>query len=172
MPPIRFPFWPFVKTILFACTFMALTLYWLPLQFIREAHARLDLSHPDAIQLAGLLLLALGLVIAGACVFDFAIVGRGTPAPFDPPKFLVKNLLYRHVRNPMYIGAILISGSQALLYKPVITGLLVYALGFWLCAHLFVLLYEEPHLRKVFGAEYEEYCRRVPRWFPFWKSGA
>ena len=166
MPPDGFPFWPVVKTFLFACTFMAFTLYWLPQQFIRAANARLDLSRPDATQSAGLALLALGLAIAGTCAFDFAIAGRGTPAPFDPPKFLVRNLLYRHVRNPMYIGAILAGGSQALLYKPVITGLLVYALVFWLCAHLFVVLYEEPHLRKVFGAEYEEYCNNVPRWLP------
>ena len=33
-------------------------------------------------------------------------------------------------------------------------------------AALFVLLYEEPTLREMFGAEYEEYCRNVRRWLP------
>ena len=30
----------------------------------------------------------------------------------------------------------------------------------------FVLLYEEPHLRRVFGEQYKDYCRRVNRWVP------
>ena len=113
MPSNGSPFCPVVRTLLFAATFMAFTLYWLPQQFIRDAHARLDWARLDAVQYAGLTIMIVGLVIGGTCIFDFAVVGRGTPAPFDPPRFLVKNLLYRHVRNPMYIGAILIGGSQA-----------------------------------------------------------
>ena len=166
MPPSGSVLWPVIKTVLFASTFMLFTLYWLPQEFIRSAHATLDLSDPDRLQYCGLATLALGLAIAGTCIFDFAIAGRGTPAPFDPPKFLVRNLLYRHVRNPMYIGAIFVILAQAVIYKPVVTGLLWYALGFWLFTHAFVLVYEEPHLRKVFGDDYVEYCKKVPRWLP------
>lgn len=166
MPPYDSILWPLVKTALFAATFMAFTLYWLPLQFIRAAHATLDLSSTDSLQIAGLVLLVLGLAIAVTCVLDFAVAGGGTPAPFDPPKFLVRNLLYRYVRNPMYIGALLILAGQALVFRPMVTGLLWYAAGFWICTHTFVVLYEEPHLRRVFGGEYEEYCKKVPRWLP------
>ncbi len=97
------------------------------------------------------------------CVYDFAVAGRGTPAPIDPPKELVIRGPYRFTRNPMYLGVVGINLLQALLFlSPVLavyTSLLL--LGF----HLFVTLYEEPSLRKRFGASYEEYCRAVPRWF-------
>jgi protein-S-isoprenylcysteine O-methyltransferase Ste14 len=34
------------------------------------------------------------------------------------------------------------------------------------CVQLFIVFYEEPTLQKVFGAQYLEYCQRVPRWIP------
>jgi protein-S-isoprenylcysteine O-methyltransferase Ste14 len=45
-------------------------------------------------------------------------------------------------------------------------SVLLYAGFFWLATHLFVLLYEEPHLKHVFGAGYDEYRAAVPRWLP------
>ena len=98
------------------------------------------------------------------CFRDFTVKGRGTPAPVDPPKELVITGLYRYVRNPMYVsGLIVLTGwilwSPSL---PLITALLL----FFAAAHLFVTLYEEPTLKKKFGASYEEYLRRVPRWIP------
>ncbi|RME45188.1 MAG: isoprenylcysteine carboxylmethyltransferase family protein [Deltaproteobacteria bacterium] len=98
------------------------------------------------------------------CLWDFATVGRGTPAPIDAPKRLVVRGLYRYTRNPMYVGVLLvIVGWAAWFATP---WLLLYAAGVATLFHLFVVGYEEPHLRRVFGAEYEAYCARVSRWVP------
>ena len=98
------------------------------------------------------------------CVLTFALLGRGTPAPFDPPRRLVIRGPYRFVRNPMYIGAGLALGGAALFYNSV--WLLAYVVLFLLAAHIFVVWYEEPTLRRTFGEEYDSYCRRVRRWWP------
>jgi protein-S-isoprenylcysteine O-methyltransferase Ste14 len=113
---------------------------------------------------AALALLALGAAIYAWCVWDFATFGRGTPAPIDAPKRVVVRGLYRYTRNPMYVGVLTVIAGLAALHRsvPVATYAAVVAAGF----HLFVLLYEEPHLRRLFGAEYEAYCARVGRWLP------
>lgn len=96
------------------------------------------------------------------CVWDFAVEGLGTPAPVDPPKNLVVTGLYRRTRNPMYQGVILLLAAENLLFPD--TGLLIYALSIAATFHTFVVLYEEPALRKRFGDSYIEYCNKVPRW--------
>src|SRR6266571_370356 len=47
--------------------------------------------------------------------------------------------------------------------------LLGYVALFLLVCHLFVVVYEEPTLRRSLGAEYEDYSRRVRRWRPRWR---
>lgn len=96
----------------------------------------------------------------------FALQGLGTPAPVFPTKHLVVTGFYRHVRNPMYVGVAAIVIGQALLFGSV--PLLEYVLVIWFCAHVFVLVYEEPKLARTFGAEYREFRRNVPRWIPRW----
>lgn len=113
---------------------------------------------------AALVAFALGLAIYAWCVWDFATFGGGTPAPIDAPKKLVVRGLYRAVRNPMYVGVLCCVLGWALLYTS--TALLVYALCVFLAFHAFVRLYEEPHLRREFGDEYQAYCARVGRWLP------
>lgn len=98
------------------------------------------------------------------CFWDFTFKGHGTPAPIDPPKELVAVGLYRFVRNPMYVSGILALAGWAL-WSPSLP-LIVAPFLFFAAAHLFVTGYEEPTLRKKFGAAYEEYCMRVPRWVP------
>ena len=98
----------------------------------------------------------------------FVRQGRGTPAPVAPPERLIANGLYRYVRNPMYIGVLAMIFGQALFLGS--RGILLYGLGMALAFHLFVVLYEEPTLRWQFGAEYETYCQRVPRWLPRWPA--
>ena len=108
----------------------------------------------------------LGFAVALRCVWDFGWTGRGTPAPVAPPKRLVVVGFYRHVRNPMYVGFaagwiglwVVFGHASAV----AITAVAAVALA----VHLFVVFYEEPTLRKKFGAEYEEYCRNVGRWRP------
>jgi protein-S-isoprenylcysteine O-methyltransferase Ste14 len=96
---------------------------------------------------------SVGAAIALWCVFTFAFAGKGTPAPFDPPRRLVMRGPYRLVRNPMYIGATLALAGAALFYGS--WSILIYAGVFLLVLHLFVVGYEEPTLRRTFGAEYE-----------------
>jgi protein-S-isoprenylcysteine O-methyltransferase Ste14 len=113
------------------------------------------------------LLVAIGVLGLGAaiytwCVWDFATFGRGTPAPIDAPRRLVVRGLYRVTRNPMYMGVLTVILGWAVLFRA--PGLLLYASVVWACFESFVVLYEEPHLRQVFGAEYASYCARVGRW--------
>lgn len=110
---------------------------------------------------------AIGLIVVGIAIYlytafwGFALIGGGTPAPIAPTKTLVVRGLHHYIRNPMYIGVLLIVGGQAWLFhsRSIATYLLCLGLGF----HLFVLLYEEPTLRRQFGEEYERYCATVPR---------
>ena len=108
----------------------------------------------------------LGFAVAFRCVFDFGWSGRGTPAPFAPPQRLVVVGFYRYVRNAMYlgfavgwIGLWIVFGHANL---AAIGAVVLAALG----VHLFVVLYEEPTLRKKFGTDYENYCQNVRRWWP------
>jgi protein-S-isoprenylcysteine O-methyltransferase Ste14 len=99
--------------------------------------------------------------------WSFAAIGGGTPAPIAPTKILVVQGLHRFVRNPMYIGVGLVIGGQAWLFHSL--ALAVYVAFMLLAAHLFVLFYEEPTLRKRYGEEYERYRVSVPRWIPKFK---
>lgn len=112
---------------------------------------------------AGIPLLAAGYGVLLVSILDFMTKGEGTPFPLDPPKNLVTGRLYRFTRNPMYVGlfaaltgwALWFSSMQVVLY-----GLLAATI-----VSLFVIFVEEPFLKRQFGSAYEEYCKRVPRWF-------
>jgi protein-S-isoprenylcysteine O-methyltransferase Ste14 len=94
----------------------------------------------------------------------FVVRGRGTPAPFDPPRQFVATGPYRYVRNPMYVGAMLIFGGLSLYLRWL--AVLGFTAGWLLLIHAFVVFIEEPGLRDRFGATYEDYCHRVHRWLP------
>jgi protein-S-isoprenylcysteine O-methyltransferase Ste14 len=97
-------------------------------------------------------------------VWDFAVFGRGTPAPLNAPKKLVVRGLYRYTRNPIYVGVLTVLLGWAVMFRGM--GLLIYAVCVAICFHLFVVLYEERHLQKEFGGEYADYRSRVSRWLP------
>jgi len=109
----------------------------------------------------------IGGVVVVWCFWDFLTKGDGTPAPFDPPKELVVSGLYNYVRNPMYIGVLLMLVAHFLWFG--YWSLLIYTGFFFLAFHLFVLNYEEPTLKKKFGRSYTNYMKRVPRWIPKFK---
>ena len=114
------------------------------------------------------------LVVAGAAVLihafaRFVIEGLGTPAPLAPTEHLVVGGLYRYVRNVMYIAVTTTILGQALLLGS--GGLLVYAAVVWAGMAAFVKLYEEPTLADRYGAQYEEYRRAVPAWWPRFSAG-
>jgi protein-S-isoprenylcysteine O-methyltransferase Ste14 len=108
--------------------------------------------------------LALGVAGLVWCIVDFARLGRGTLAPTDAPRFVVRGGLYRYVRNPMYVCVVTILLSEAVLFES--SALFAWAAIALVAFHLFVLLYEEPTLRRTFGADYEAYRASVPRWIP------
>ena len=98
------------------------------------------------------------------CLWDFGRTGRGTPAPIDPPKTLVVRGLYRYVRNPMYVGVLLVIAGWALLVRA--RDLAFYGASVATAFHLFVVFVEEPMLRRQFGPSYDAYCQQVSRWWP------
>ena len=126
-------------------------------------------SHPDAEfslgAVFGGLFVWIGACIYLWCLWDFALAGRGTPAPVDPPKNLVVRGLYRYTRNPMYMGVLAAIFGWTLFFRSL--SLAVYGLVMAILFHLFVTMYEEPYLRRTFGLSYEEYCTQVSRWLPF-----
>ena len=146
----------------YAALFISLVLVFLPVRVL-EWSGMTRPAQIGAMQIVGGALVVLGGGLALWCVLTFALAGRGTPAPFDPPRRLVVRGPYRYVRNPMYLGAGLALTGAALFYQA--AALLGYAALFMVATHLFVVGYEEPTLRGKFGAEYEEYLRRVGRWW-------
>lgn len=151
------------RTVTYASLFIGFILIYLPARVLAWS----VIVRPAAIeaqQVAGMVIGAAGAAVALWCVFTFAFIGRGTPAPFDPPRRLVIRGPYRFVRNPMYIGAGLALAGAALFYESL--PLLAYTGLFLLVTHVFVMSYEEPTLRRTFGQAYETYCRQVRRWWP------
>lgn len=109
---------------------------------------------------------ALGFTVALRCVWDFGWTGHGTPVPVAPPTRLVVVGFYRYVRNPMYLGFYIGWAGLWVIFGRANAAMLTATAIVVLGVALFVLLYEEPHLRKIFGQQYEEYCRNVRRWTP------
>jgi protein-S-isoprenylcysteine O-methyltransferase Ste14 len=108
----------------------------------------------------------LGFAVALRCVWDFGQTGHGTPAPIVPPKKLVVVGFYRYVRNPMYVGFFVGWIGLWVVFGRASWQAIAVAAAVVLGVALFVQLYEEPTLRKMFGEEYQEYCRNVRRWLP------
>lgn len=117
-----------------------------------------------ALDVIGVLLVALGLLAVIACFARFVTEGAGTPAPVAPTETLVVGGLYRHVRNPMYVAVASMIGGQALLLRS--PGVALWMLVFLAATVAFVRGYEEPSLHRKFGASYERYREAVPGWWP------
>lgn len=151
-----------VRAILWASGFILLW-GWLALS-ARRYDTRLGGELPPALKFPGVLLMIPGGLVALACIGSFIVRGKGTPAPFDPPRVFVASGPYRYVRNPMYVGAaVFLLGFGLFEQSPSI--LLLSALSLT-CAHFFVVLYEEPALEDRFGASYLAYKNAVHRWVP------
>ena len=156
------------RALTYATLFVGFLLIYLPARILSGT----GLVRPATMgppQIVGIVIGSAGALLALWCVSTFVWVGKGTPAPFDPPRRLVIRGPYRFVRNPMYEGAGLALGGAALYFLS--EPLLVYGVLFLLAAHIFVVFYEEPTLKRSFGQDYEAYCHRVSRWRP-WRSPA
>ena len=161
-PSIPFRLFVALRAALWATAFVVLWI-WLA-RSVRPLDPRLPFSLPPWVRLPGLALAGAGALLTLGCVTAFATRGRGTPAPFDPPREFVAVGPYRYVRNPMYLGAFgVLLGAGLALRSLAISGL---AVLFLLIAHFFVLLYEEPSLTARFGDPYLRYKASVHRWLP------
>jgi protein-S-isoprenylcysteine O-methyltransferase Ste14 len=151
------------RAVTYATLFVGFVLVFLPARVLAWSGI-IRPAHLGALGIVGLVITAAGAAVALWCVLAFAVVGKGTPAPFDPPRRLVIVGPYRYVRNPMYIGAGAALAGAALVYRslPLLgyLGLLV------VITHLLVVWYEEPTLERLFGEEYRSYRNRVRRWIP------
>jgi protein-S-isoprenylcysteine O-methyltransferase Ste14 len=155
-----------VRSIAWTVVIPGIVVGYLPWRFFGLRHARFDWGAPRHLLAAALMLIGTSLFLV--CVWEFARRGRGTLSPLDPPRRLVVRGLYRYVRNPMYL-----SGTLVLLGEVALTGsrsLLAYWAVWFTAVNLFVIAYEEPTLRRQFGAEYDAYCARVGRWLPRFRT--
>ena len=139
---------------------------WLALS-VRQYDEWFRVEWPTWPRAVALVIMAVGAALALTCVGLFAARGRGTPAPFDPPREFVAVGPYKYVRNPMYIGALILLTGYGLWHRSV--SMLLFPLLALLAVHLFVVFYEEPNLKRIFGESYLEYRRSVHRWLPEWR---
>lgn len=116
------------------------------------------------LQFLGVAALILGLVLFSASLYGFATQGRGTLAPWDPPRQLVVRGPYRFVRNPMISGVIFILAGEALLLESLPHA--VWTVLFILANLIYIPLVEEPGLDARFGEPYRRYRQQVPRFLP------
>ena len=119
-------------------------------------------DQPLALKILGGIVLGAGAALVLETTARFAFQGRGTPAPWAPPERFVERGSYRFVRSPMYLGVLMLIVGQALLLGREI--LFAWAAAAWLIFELSLVVWEEPGLRRRFGASYEDYTRRVRRW--------
>lgn len=123
-----------------------------------------ELTPLSLTQYAAILLTAIGAVILFKSIWSFAYVGRGTLAPFDETQELIVVGLYRYVRNPMYVGVLLILLGESLFFN---SSALLSCVGFcFIVANILVIGYEENRLRHKYGDDFRHYCRHVGRWIP------
>jgi protein-S-isoprenylcysteine O-methyltransferase Ste14 len=149
-----------LKSFLFLIAAPGMVAGYIPLALLRNG-AQIETG---IFSFVALPLWLIGGVILLWSFWNFLKEGRGTPAPVDPPKELVAVGFYRYVRNPMYVGILSAILGHFLWFGS--WNLLIYGIVVFLAFHTFVTYYEEPTLKKKFGAAYEEYLKRVPRWIP------
>ena len=136
---------------------------WIAL-LVRTFDQSFGVSLPAATEIPGAILVVAGAILVLACAGVFISRGRGTPAIFDAPRAFVAIGPYKYVRNPMYIGGLILLIGFGLFERSI--SILFLTLPLFLLVHLFVLFYEEPTLTRKFGSSYQEYRRAVRRWIP------
>lgn len=133
-----------------------------PYLLIRVDEKEKILQSFQILQYTGIFLFVIGFLIMMNCILNFAIHGKGTLSPADPTKKLVIAGLYKYSRNPMYVGVILMLIGEAVFFQS--ESLWIYSMLIFVVFHLFIVFFEEPRLKKDFGAEYDQFCNKVRRW--------
>lgn len=153
----------FFRALIYSTLFIGFFLVYLPVLILNRSGTRFPANF-EWPQICGIILGFAGAFIALWCILSFVTLGKGTPAPFDPPLQLVVRGPYRLVRNPMYLAA-----GMGLIGVSIFCGslqLLVYTGILFVVTHLLVIWYEEPTLKRSFGEDYDSYCSATNRWFP------
>ncbi len=148
-----------IRNVLFTIVVPGSAAVWAPWWILRRFHRTAGSTFWPAIAV-----IALGAALYLWCVSLFAVVGRGTPGPWDAPRQVVAVGPYGWVRNPIYVAALLVILGEAWVFLSL--PLLIYAAILSLAFHLFVVSYEERVLRRRFGEGYRSYLRSAPRWIP------
>lgn len=138
-----------------------IVLVYLPFEITRF---RVPLGEPFWQEIVAVALILLGLTPLFESIIRFVRVGRGTLMPIVPTEHLVATGLYRYVRNPMYVGVVVVLIGETVLFWS--SDMVLYTGIVWLGFDLFIRLYEEPTLQRRHGDEYVRYCARVRRWWP------
>ena len=125
---------------------------------------RLKFTFPNWTIIFGVPVIIIGTTITIICLYEFVIYGKGTLAHFDPPRKFVAIGPYKYVRNPMYLGVLLIFIGYALFVHSI--SVLLFSIAFFLLAHIIIVVVEEPILKEKFGIDYINYTKAVNRWFP------
>jgi protein-S-isoprenylcysteine O-methyltransferase Ste14 len=161
-----------LRSVLFVFLIPGTVAGYLPIQILQSTFEKTAPKLAVSSALAGCIVL-LGASVLLRCVWDFFSIGRGTLAPFDPPRRLVVSGLYRVTRNPMYNGVLAVVAGEAWLFGS--RSLWIYAAAVFAMFHVMVIAYEEPTLDSSFGESFRIYKRAVPRWgfttHPFPPSG-
>jgi protein-S-isoprenylcysteine O-methyltransferase Ste14 len=150
-------------TFLSALIYGLLILFIFPILFINlNSLLSLPVFLIPLLKLIGIFLVLIGGSIWLYCTGMFYFIGKGTPVPIDPPKHLVIKGIYKRTRNPMYLSVLIIIFGYFLFFGHL--ALLMYLASLAGFFHLFVVLYEEPTLKKKFGKSYFRYLKEAPRW--------
>jgi len=155
--------WLFFKNLIFTVFVPGTVAVYIPYRIIKDQFSFFNI-HWGVLQILSVAFILSGTLIYFWCLWHFAVTGRGTPAPIDAPKHLVIKGLYRYVRNPMYIGVLIIIFGWAIFFESF--SVLIYATLIWLIFQVAIMIIEEPILRRQFGKPYQDYCKQVKRWIP------
>lgn len=115
-------------------------------------------------QATGVAAVLLGVLLFASSLWRFATDGRGTLAPWDPPRLLVVNGPYQYVRNPMISGVLFVVIGEALILRSIPHT--AWAAFFFAVNLAYIRFVEEPQLARRFGPGYDIYCQSVPRFIP------
>jgi len=150
------------RSILWTLLLPGMVAGWVPWRYVGVGGVAFNARDP--LHWLGLIMAVLGALTLGACIVEFARSGKGTLSPLDAPPLLVARGLYRYVRNPMYVGVTTVLAGELLVVRSI--AMFRYVTGWLILVNIFVLAWEEPTLRRMFGEQYLEYKKAVPRWIP------
>lgn len=149
-----------LRSLLFLVLAPGMVAGYIPLVLLRQGPQ----FETDRLALLAFPLWTFGVLVLLWSFWNFLAQGGGTPAPIDPPSVLVAAGFYRYVRNPMYVAVLAVIVGHFVWFG--YWNLLIYAAVVFVAFHAFVIYYEEPTLKRKFGAPYEDYLKKVPRWIP------